>query len=217
MRFALAAFQVLLAIAYPVAVWWSLTHFSARMTGLVVLAVLIPALALRLRRAEPGHRAAVLRVPLSVMALLLVGVIADDARLLLAMPVLINGVLLVSFAGSLRGSMPMVERFARIQDPHLDEAQIRHCRQATVAWSVFFLLNGAVSALLALAAPVSWWAAYTGGIAYGLMGAMFALEMVVRVARFGPQAAGSWLVRFWPNGAASRSSAQRRGVDEERL
>lgn len=181
----LSVLNVLLAVAYPLAVWWSLTHLSPRVTGLLIIALLVPLLALRLRGADPAQRWGVLRVPLSIMALLLLGVAFDDARFMLAMPVLVNVVLLVSFGASLRGDTPMVERFARMVDPDLDEPRRAHCRQATWAWVVFFLLNGTTAAVLAVAAPTSWWAVYNGGIAYALMGLMFAGEHVVRWIRFG--------------------------------
>ena len=105
------------------------------------------------------------------------------------LPVLINLALLVQFAASLRGEMPIVERFARMQDPGLAEgprgpARQAHCRQVTVAWCVFFVLNGVACAVLAFVAPTRWWAIYTGGIAYALMGGMFAGEYILRKARF---------------------------------
>lgn len=184
MRVALAILNVVLAIVYPLAIWWSLTHFSPRLVGLLALAVVVPLLALRFRRAERAHLVALLRVPLVVMTVLLLGVATDDVRFVLAMPVLINGALLLTFAGSLRGPMPIIERFARMQEPTLSDAQRAHCRQATWAWVAFFGLNATVAGALALAAPVAWWAAYNGGIAYGLMGLMFAGEYVVRKARF---------------------------------
>lgn len=184
MRLALAITNVVLAIVYPLAIWWSLTHFSPRVVGLVALAVVVPLLALRFRHAEREHLVALLRVPLVIMTVLLLGVAYDDARFVLVMPVLINVGLLVTFASSLRGPMPLIERFARMQQTELSAAQRAHCRQATSAWVVFFALNASVAGVLALFAPLAWWAAYNGGIAYGVMGMMFIGEYVVRKVRF---------------------------------
>ena len=50
---------------------------------------------------------------------------------------------------------------------------------------MFFLLNGLVSLGLALFAPLAIWTLYTGGIAYLLMGALFAGEYAIRKIRFG--------------------------------
>jgi len=71
-----------------------------------------------------------------------------------------------------------------LEEPTLSEAQVAHCQQATMAWCVFFVVNAAVAAALALLEMTGWWALYTGGIAYGAMGVMFAGEYVVRQYRF---------------------------------
>jgi uncharacterized membrane protein len=182
-----------LVVLYPVAIWIGLTHFSTRVVGLWIVALLVPGLVLRFRRASRADLWAVARVPLAILAVVLLGVIFDDPRFVLAMPVLINGVLLVTFASSLFADHTIVERFARLQEarlagtstpPPLSTAQIAHCRQVTWAWCIFFVLNGGAAAVLALTAPVFWWAAYTGGIAYALMGALFTAEYVVRQYRF---------------------------------
>ncbi|MEQ9074581.1 MAG: hypothetical protein RLP09_12055 [Sandaracinaceae bacterium] len=172
-----------LVMLYPLAIWFGLTHFSARTVGLWILALLVPTALYRFRKARREDVLAVLRVPIVVALVVGLGVLTDDARFVLAMPVLINAVLLVTFAGSLRG-VPMIERFARMQEPELSEAQRAHCRQVTWAWIFFFFLNGLCAALLALFASRFWWAAYNGGVAYGLMGAMFAGEYVLRQFRF---------------------------------
>lgn len=184
MKILIGVLTTILVMLYPVAIWVGLTHFSARTVGLWILAFVVPVLAFRFRRATREDLAAVVRVPLVVLAVVILGVAFDDRRFVLAMPVLINAVLLLTFGSSLSGT-PIIERFARMQEKDgLSPAQVRHCRQTTWAWVVFFALNGATAAALALAAPVSFWAAYNGGIAYGLMGAMFAGEYVLRQYRF---------------------------------
>ena len=194
-----AALNVILAIGYPVAIWFALTRWSARQTGLLVLALLVPILALRYRKADRAHLVAVLRVPLVILAVLLLAVLTDQGRYFLLVPVLINVALLATFAASLR-SVSLVERFARMQEPDLSEAKRRHCRQVTVAWCVFFALNAVIAALLT-GAPLSWWAAYNGGIAYALMGLMFVGEFVLRKYRFRDYGAGPLdrlLARLFP-------------------
>lgn len=182
-----------LVVLYPVAIWVGLMHFSARLVGLWILALLVPALVVRFRRAARADLWAAARVPLAILAVVLLGVIFDDARFVLAMPVLISAVLLVTFGGSLFAEHTLIERFARMQEarlaktsspPPLSAAQVAHCRQVTWVWCVFFVLNGAIAAALALFAPLAWWAAYSGGIVYGLMGALVAVEYVVRQYRF---------------------------------
>jgi len=183
-RIALIALNVILAVTYPLAIWWSLAHYTPRVVGLLVMAAVLPGMIFKFRNADRAHFWPVIRLPLSIMGLMLLGVVFDDERFVLVLPVLISLALLASFAASLRGEMPIIERFARMQEPDLPPEKAAHCRQVTVAWCVFFVANAAVSGVLAVAAPVSWWATYSGGIAYALMGAMFVGEYLLRAHRF---------------------------------
>lgn len=178
--------NVVLAIAYPLAVAFALAHYSPRVVGILVAAAIVPLMLLRHRNAPREHLWAVMRIPLVIISVLFAGIIFDDARFLLVVPVLINLGLLATFGSSLTAAsdMPIIERFARMQEANLSDDKVRHCRQATVVWCVFFALNASVAGALAFAAPLSWWAAYNGGIAYALIGLMFIGEYVVRKYRF---------------------------------
>ncbi len=233
-----------LVVLYPIAIWIGLTYLSARTLGLWIVALLVPLVLLRFRRASREDLGAALRVPLAILAVVALSIVFDDPRFVLAMPVLINLVLLATFASSLFGERTIIERFARMQearlahiegrtraaraqpeaDPSLRDgvgpegaehrrdwiregspigihsrrgietplqptvqlsaAQVAHCRQVTWVWCGFFVVNAAIAGLLAIAAPLSWWAAYTSGIAYALMGALFTAEYLVRQYRF---------------------------------
>lgn len=181
------------AIAYPLAVYLGITRLGARGAGLMLLVVALPMLIVRLRRAQREatreHLGPLLRVPLTILSLALLSAVTDDARVILAFPVLVNAVLLVSFAGSLRG-VPIVERLARLQDPELSADKRRHCLQVTKVWCAFFVINGGVALYLALAGPIETWALYNGGIAYALMGSLGAIEYIVRKYRFRDYGAG---------------------------
>ncbi len=187
---------------YPVAVWIGLSYLGTRAVGLLVVAFVVPMLVIRLWRAERTSFWAILRIPLAILALVTLGVVLDDPRYVLAMPVLVNGVLLAMFGPSLApGATPMIERFARMQDPSLTPDKVAHCRQFTWVWCGFFVLNGATAAVLALGAPVRWWATYTGLVAYVLMGLLFSLEYVVRKVRFreyGPWPHDRALAKLFP-------------------
>jgi uncharacterized membrane protein len=104
----------------------------------------------------------------------------DSPVLLRWYPVLISGFMLALFGSSLMYGPPMVERLARLREPHLPAKAIRYTRQVTIAWSVFFLCNGLCAAALTLWAPLNWWMLYTGLISYGLIGLMFAIEWLIR-------------------------------------
>ncbi|HYD39821.1 MAG TPA: polysaccharide deacetylase family protein [Anaeromyxobacter sp.] len=174
---------LVLAVGYPVLVALSVAFLGARLAALSLLGLLVLSRARTLRRDLQRARA-LTALAGSVGLLLVMGAILDDARFLLAYPSLVNAVLLAQFAWSLRGT-PIAERFARLEVEALTAAEIRYCRRVTVAWCVFFVLNGGAATALAVAAPRAVWAAYTGGVSYALMGLLFAVEYVVRKARYG--------------------------------
>ena len=202
MKVVVGALTTLLVVLYPVGIWFGLTHFSARTVSLWILAILVPTALFRFRKARREDVWAVLRIPLVIALTVGAGALFDDRRFVLATPVLINAALLLTFAASLRG-VPIIERFARMQlGDDLSEAHRAHWRQVTWAWIVFFGLNAAIAA--ALASQPAWidaWAAYNGGIAYGVMGVMFAAEYVLRQYRFreyGEGVADRLLRRIFP-------------------
>jgi uncharacterized membrane protein len=180
-----AIVNAILVILYPVAVWVGLSTLGARAVSFVVLALLVPTLALRLRKADRATFWTIVRVPIAILVLVVLGAVTDDPRFVLAMPVLVNAVLLFTFGETLRaGQMPIIERFARMQEKELSEAKQAHCRRWTAIWCGFFVVNGGIALTLGLAAPLVWWTTYNGAIAYGLMGSLFVAEYVTRKAKF---------------------------------
>ncbi len=181
----LAVLRTLLVLAYPVTVYFGLQHLSPHTLGLVLVAVLVPGLLLRMHQTSAETRWAVARLPLTVAALAGLGAVLGEPRFYLALPVLINVALLANFAGSLRQPVSLVEHYARLYDPDFppDEGPA-YCRAVTRAWVWFFAVNATVCAVLAIAAPVAWWALYTGLLAYILIGLGFTIEFIVRKRTF---------------------------------
>ncbi len=174
----------LAVVGYPAAVYAGLTWWSTRAVAAVVLAMVVPSAILSVRRASRDTQIAVVSAPLGVVALVLIALATDDARFILVMPVMVNAVLFVTFARTLAGDVSMIERYAQLVEPNLSQPERAHCRQVTQVWCGFFILNGAAAGGLAAFAPTAWWALYTGLLSYGLMGALFVAEFIVRKARF---------------------------------
>lgn len=183
LRAAAVAVETAIFVAFPLLVLGGVSRLGARTTALALCALLLPGAVLAVLRGRGRLRAALL-LPLSTAALLVLAAALDDGRFMLAYPVLVNGALLLQFGLSLRGERPIVETFARLRVSDLSDAERRYCRAVTIVWCAFFVLNGAAAALLAAFAPRAWWALYTGVIGYALVGALFAVEYVVRKARF---------------------------------
>jgi len=171
----MAVLTVVITLLYPLAIWFGHGHVQPRwLAGLLVLAAATRVPALKARRV----------VRWSAAGALLLALAAVWANLLLPLklyPVLVNGALLAAFGWSLARPPSMIERFARLREPQLPPAAIRYTRRVTQVWCLFFLLNGTVALGLALWASEAAWSLYTGVISYLLMGALFAVEFLVRL------------------------------------
>lgn len=178
-------------IGYPVAVFYGVRSGHIGRWMLLACICLAPMLYFRLRRARDTSAAPALAHlrPLAMLPLITLGMLSLSAALqargfALATPTLINLVLLIVFASTLRTSMPMIERFARLISPELTPAQQAWCRQWTLVWCAFFFLNGILAAMIALWAPLLWWTLYTSLIAYVFMGMLFTIERIGRWWKF---------------------------------
>jgi uncharacterized membrane protein len=184
-RQALRILAVIFALGYPLGVYLGLTRFGTRGAAWVLLGLAIGNSAYRSHQLRRPAWSSALAIPLCIGALWL-----DDRRYVLAVPVLINAALFVTFAGSLRTDRPLVERFARMRVPDLGMAEISYCRSVTKVWSAFFLVNGAIAALLAAMGALKAWTLYTGLLSYLLIGLLGASEYTVRKYRFGRYGSG---------------------------
>jgi uncharacterized membrane protein len=165
---------LLAGLLYPFAVYYGMEHLSPRLFA-ALLGGLWLARAIA-QRGKPGNR---WTAGVALGFCLLLG-LAGEPALLRWYPVLLNALLLALFGLSLRFGPPLVERLARLSDPDLPARAVRYTRSVTQVWCWFFLANGLVVVALNLWAPLSWWTLYTGLIAYGLMGLLFAIEWLIR-------------------------------------
>lgn len=172
-------------VAYPLVAWLGLGRGAPRAAALGLLVLVAPAGVARLRalRDNPAL-SAVAYVPLAAVALLVAGAALDRAGFVLAVPSVINILLLASVVPTLVAGPPMIERFARLQHPDLTPDEVRWCRAWTIVWCTFFALNASIAAALAVWAPTLAWSAYTGGISWALIAALIGTEWTIRKLRF---------------------------------
>jgi uncharacterized membrane protein len=111
---------------------------------------------------------------------LLVIALVNKASWLLAYPAFVSLVFFTVFAASLVYPPTVVERLARLEDPHLPPKGISYTRKVTQVWCVFFLANAAISLVTIWYGDPWLWSLYNGGIFYVLMGLLMAAEMVIR-------------------------------------
>lgn len=95
-------------------------------------------------------------------------------------PALMSAAMLITFAQTIVSPPSMIERFARLVRPDLDEEGVRYARIVTLIWCAFFVVNCAMGVWTALYADWAFWALYNGVIAYIGMGVLFFGEFLVR-------------------------------------
>lgn len=182
---ALRVLGAIALIAYPAFVWLGLSAGSPRQVALLLLLVMLPALIFRVRKSARPEVRGLAAVPIAIVSVLVAGALLDRADYIRMTPVASNLVLLIAFGSTLRrGSMPMIERFARLQTDELGPPQLAWCRLWTWIWCGFFVANGTTALMLALWASTRWWALYNGLLCYLLIGGLFALEWLLRRRRF---------------------------------
>ena len=108
--------------------------------------------------------------------------------------VVINATMLFVFGSTLFFEPNIIFRFATLSDKTIKgspyENQIyKYCRNVTIVWCCFFILNGTAAVLTTFADKIfgfspeaarKIWAVYNGGISYILMGSLFVIEFIIR-------------------------------------
>lgn len=179
MRALIKPLIVILVLFYPVVVFFALQWFSVR-----YVAVLI-ALLLCLRLLTMGEQRSVVWIVITLCGILLtsLGMISANPIFIKLYPIVINMVLLGVFAYSLYQPPSLLTRFAtKMHGGALPSHAIRHTERFTRIWCVFFMINGFVSLLTVLSGSLLLWTWYNGLIAYVLIGALVAVEWLVRIA-----------------------------------
>ena len=163
-----------LLVAFPFWAFFGLTRF-----GLVPVALgLLLIAALRL---VVSFSKTTLLQGAFVLALALLAILFRAERAVLLYPVFMNAFFLFIFASSLLpGSIPAAERFARLKEKNLPPEGVRWCRGVTMAWCVFFLLNGGIALWTVFLEDKQYWTLWNGFASYIAIGLMFAAEYALR-------------------------------------
>lgn len=171
-------------VLYPLLMYFGQSRLGVTWMALILILIC----GLRLAAMRSGRPARVvsafggpqLLATCGAIALALVSMWRGSAGAMLYYPVLMNAAMLLLFGSSLVFPPTIVERIARFRHPHLPEQATPYLRRVTVAWCIFFVGNGAVALYTATFASFDTWALYNGLIAYVLIGAMFAGELLTR-------------------------------------
>ena len=108
--------------------------------------------------------------------------------------VAISLILMFIFGSTLIFKPNMIFRFATLSDKSIigsssEKDVYRYCRNVTIIWCVFFLINGTISTITAFSEEIfkidsdtanTIWSVYNGGLSYLLLGLLFFVEIRVR-------------------------------------
>ena len=103
-------------------------------------------------------------IKLALIGVLLTGLVFFQVLTAKLMPILVQLILMHFFGSTLldKNSPSLVERFVRLEFDEIPAGISAYCRSLTKLWTGYFAFNIMTCILLAVYAPVSWWAIYTG-------------------------------------------------------
>lgn len=190
----------ILAAVYPVLVFTMLVVFRmpVRILSLCVVALgcafFLSATGNRKSDAKSEKKALDWRPMLSSALFLLAGILCfvfKEKVFLKMYSVVISATMLFVFGSSLVFGPNIIFRFACLSDKSIKGSSyekniLKYCKNVTIIWCIFFILNGSASVVTALydfgneGLNDRIWSVYNGGISYVLMGLLFAVEYAVR-------------------------------------
>lgn len=168
---------VVIALIYPVLVYFGLQQFSPLTVVGLLIAFLIIRLAFVYKTGKTRYEFYSLGFAL-LMVLALVNL--DGEMALKSYPVAICLSLACLFSYSLARPPSVIARFARMVEPNLNDRGVAYTNNVTKVWICFFIINGLISAWTALYASLEVWTLYNGLISYSLMGLIFVGEFAIR-------------------------------------
>lgn len=174
------ALFIILTICYPFCIFFGLKYFGPRVLSCVLL--LTAATNLFFKKSQnfpPFHQITIIT---SAAFLALLTQVINDAFFVKLYPVFTNISFLIMFGTTLIKPPSMAEIFARIRHPDLPATAIVYTKKVTVAWCIFFIINGLISLYTTLYCSNEIWTAYNGFISYCLIALMFGGEFLVRIA-----------------------------------
>jgi len=123
---------------------------------------------------------------IAIVIILFLGAIFYQDLMAKLIPIIIQLSLMLFFGRTLlKGKGPsLVERFAQLEFPDIPPVLSRYCRHLTIMWTGFFAFNIVTCILLALFAPVEWWAIFTGMLIFLLTAVLMVTEYIWRYFLF---------------------------------
>lgn len=183
MRAALQMLSTLFVLASPWVLYWTLSRQRVEAAALTLVGWVILRTIPVLLSAKREQRIAALQLPAIALGFALLGWISHDGTWLLVLPSATQAAFGLTFLRSLSGT-PLIEHFARMVKPTLSAPELAHCRRWTRIWGGYLIALAGLGLVLAKWASLEVWTAYVGVLSYVAVGALFAIEYVIRKVSF---------------------------------
>lgn len=174
------AFITLLIIAYPFAVYFGLNYFSPRYIALGLILIFFLRFILIAPNIKSHAKFTLIAITVAGIVVSILGIIFNQNIMIKLYPVVMNLLMFGIFFYSLLYPPTIIEKLARIKTPDLPKAAEEYTRKVTIAWCVFFVVNGLVALWTALFSTLKIWTFYNGFLSYILIGVMFVAEFIYR-------------------------------------
>jgi uncharacterized membrane protein len=173
-------FAVLLL--YPLIVLAGLAYLGVRWTAILLLLLVGRRFVFLAIKSRETSRLVLLQAAL-MTAIIGAAVVVDSPFALRVAPFVVSLTFIAQFALSLRRT-PLIERFARLTRPDLPPDHVAYCRSLTKVWVGVLAVNSGLLLFAALWGDETAWAIIVGPVSYGLLGAVFGVEYLLRKRRF---------------------------------
>lgn len=183
MKTVLGILSALFILASPWVLYWTLSQQRVGVAAAVLIGWVVVRTIPVLVAARREQRVAALQLPAIALVFVVLGWVSNNGTWLLVLPSATQATFGLAFLRSLSGT-PLIEHFARMMKPELGAPQIAHCRRWTLIWGIYLVALAAVGLALARWATLSVWTVYVGVVSYVLVGALFAVEYLIRKIRF---------------------------------
>jgi uncharacterized membrane protein len=180
MRKLLLILIILLIAAYPFIVYFGLHYFCPRYLALIIVLIFLMRFTLSRYKTTSLSNFATIAITFAGIVLCVTAMISNNMLTIRLYPFFINLTFFAVFTYSLIHPPTIIEKLARLTDPHLTQSAIRYTKNVTVIWAAFFTINGAIALWTALFSPLKIWTFYNGFLSYILIGSLFSGEFIVR-------------------------------------
>ena len=165
-----------LAISYPLLVYFGLHLTGASAFGILLAGVLTLRLITGLQTLDKKHRT----LYLLLIAYSLTISLVNSEPLLRFYPVIISLALASLFILSVLTNRPLITETLRKLKRPLPQEAITYLHRLTLLWGLLLLANAGVAAYTACCMSLAQWTLYNGALSYLIFALFFLLELVFR-------------------------------------